>query len=185
MGPERKIYTKTGDLGETSLLGGTRVLKSNKQVEAYGTIDELNSYVGLVRDQVRDEHYREILKRIQENLFVAEAWIAADPAHEHKTLPVLSEDCILELEKEIDTMNQSLPELTHFILPGGNTSTSYCHIARTICRRAERAVIAFSPVVPEHTIVVKYLNRLSDYLFVLARKVAKDTGSEENQWIPG
>jgi cob(I)alamin adenosyltransferase len=184
MGSERKIYTKTGDLGETSLLGGTRVLKSHEQVEAYGTIDELNCYIGLIRDQEIGEHYQQVLLNIQENLFIAEAWVATDPEHNHDNLPVLNELAILQLEKEIDEMNQFLPELVHFILPGGSTPVSYCHIARTVCRRAERTVIRLSKTGQNHEIVVKYLNRLSDYLFVLARKVAKDGGTRETSWIP-
>ena len=184
MGSERKIYTKTGDWGETSLLGGTRVPKNHEQVEAYGTIDELNSYLGLIRDQEIDAHYKQVLQKIQENLFVAEAWVAADLEHPHNNLPVFQEESILQLETAIDEMNQSLPELVRFILPGGNTTVSYCHIARTVCRRAERTVIRLSKTRPEHEKVLKYLNRLSDYLFVLARKVAKDTGARETTWIP-
>ena len=184
MGSERKIYTKTGDLGETSLLGGTRVLKSHKQVDAYGTIDELNSYIGLIRDHQIDSHYRQILLKVQQNLFVAEAWVAADDDHPHDNLPGLNEESIFQLEAEIDEMNKSLPELAHFILPGGNTTVSFCHVARTVCRRAERSVISLLPAGQNHEIVIKYLNRLSDYLFVLARKVAKDAGVEETSWIP-
>jgi cob(I)alamin adenosyltransferase len=184
MGSERKIYTKTGDLGETSLLGGTRVLKSHKQVEAYGTIDELNSHLGLIRDQAIDPHYQQVLLKAQENLFVAEAWVAADFEHPHDNLPELKEESILQLEAEIDEMNKSLPELVHFILPGGNPSVSYCHIARTVCRRAERSVIALQISGKNHEIVIRYLNRLSDYLFVLARKVARDAGAKETSWIP-
>jgi cob(I)alamin adenosyltransferase len=184
MGSERKIYTKTGDLGETSLLGGTRILKNHPQVEAYGTIDELNSFIGLIRDQEINAHYKQILQKIQENLFVAEAQVAADIEHPHDKLPVIKEESILELEKEIDEMNQSLPELVHFILPGGITAASCCHISRTVCRRAERTVIGLPFKGPELEIVIKYLNRLSDYLFVLARKVAKDADSKEIFWIP-
>ena len=179
-----KIYTKGGDKGETALLGGTRVLKSHGQVEAYGTIDELNSYIGLIRDQEINSHYKKVLQKIQENLFVAEAWVASDREHQHNNLPVLKEEDLVQLENEIDEMNQSLPELTHFILPGGNTTVSFCHIARTVCRRAERTVIRLSVTDAEHEMVIKYLNRLSDYLFVLARKVAKDTGAKETSWIP-
>jgi cob(I)alamin adenosyltransferase len=184
MGSGRKIYTKTGDTGETSLLGGTRVRKSHIQVEAYGTIDELNSFLGLIRDQEIGDHYRQVLLKVQENLFIAEAMVAADENHPHPGLPDLKEEAILELEKEIDEMNLSLPELTHFILPGGNTAASYCHIARTVCRRAERTVIRLFESGLKHEIVIRYLNRLSDYLFVLARKVAKDNGSGETLWKP-
>ncbi len=184
MGSERKIYTKTGDLGETSLLGGTRVMKSHGQVEAYGTIDELNSYIGLIGDQDIDAHYKLVLQNIQKTLFVAEAWVAADQEHPHNNLPEFKEGNISQLETEIDEMNQALPELIHFILPGGNTTVSYCHIARTVCRRAERTLIRFSINRLENDIIIKYLNRLSDYLFVLARKIAKDLGAKETSWIP-
>jgi cob(I)alamin adenosyltransferase len=179
-----KIYTKTGDLGQTSLLGGTRVSKSHERVEAYGTIDELNSFLGFLRDQAIDVHYKDALLKIQNNLFVAEARIAADPILEHKNLPVLKEEEILFLENEIDEMNKSLPELTHFILPGGYSPSSLCHVARTVCRRAERAVIRLSATTSPEEIIIRYLNRLSDYLFVLARKTGKDAGAEETLWAP-
>jgi cob(I)alamin adenosyltransferase len=181
MGSERKIYTKTGDLGETSLLGGTRVPKSHERVDAYGTIDELNSFLGLLRDQPIGEHYRQVLLRIQENLFIAEARIAADPNLQHISLPLLQEDEILFLENE---MNKSLKELLHFILPGGYIPSSLCHVARTVCRRAERAVIRLSTTNPPEEIIIRYLNRLSDYLFVLARKTGKDAGADETLWTP-
>lgn len=184
MDSERKIYTRTGDQGETSLLGGTRILKSHPQVEAYGTLDELNSFIGLIRDQDIDEHYRMVLLRIQENLFIAEAWVAADPGKSHEHLPEYSGDIILELEKEIDEMNKVLENLVHFILPGGETAVSYCHIARTVCRRAERSVIRLEVHSQEYEMVIRFLNRLSDYLFVLARKIAKDKGVKEILWIP-
>jgi cob(I)alamin adenosyltransferase len=184
MSPERKIYTKTGDLGETSLLGGTRVKKSHLQVEAYGTIDELNSFIGLICDQKIHQHYREILKTVQVNLFVAEALVAADEPHPHDNLPVLKEDFIIQLEKEIDEMNLSLPDLAHFVLPGGDTTVSYCHVARTVCRRAERTVIRLADQGQTRDMVIKYLNRLSDYLFVLSRKIAKDNNAAETYWIP-
>jgi cob(I)alamin adenosyltransferase len=179
-----KIYTKTGDLGETSLLGGTRVSKSHDRVEAYGTIDELNSFLGLLRDQSIGEHYKTVLRRIQENLFISEAMIAADPDLPHPSLPVLKEEETLVLEKEIDEMNKSLTELSHFILPGGYAPSSICHICRTVCRRAERAVIRLSATNPAEEILIRYLNRLSDYLFVLARKTSKDAGSDDTLWLP-
>ena len=178
-----KIYTKTGDHGQTSLLGGTRVSKSHERVEAYGTIDELNSFLGLIKDRPIDENYKVLLSRIQENLFIAEAWIAADPDLPAPQLPSLNTDEILLLEQEIDTMNLSLPELTHFILPGGHPAVSSCHVARTVCRRAERAVIRVIRENSSDEIIIKYLNRLSDYLFVLSRKLAKDFGATETPWI--
>jgi len=184
MPEKRKIYTRTGDLGETSLLGGTRVSKSHERVEAYGTIDELNSFLGLLRDQEISEHYKKILLRIQENLFIAEAMVAADPDLHHTALPVLKDEEILLLENEIDEMNKSLEELGNFILPGGHGPSSLCHISRTVCRRAERAVISLSATNPADEIIIRYLNRLSDYLFVLARKTGKDAGADETLWVP-
>jgi len=184
MSEKRKIYTKTGDLGETSLLGGTRVSKSHDRVDAYGTLDELNSFLGLLRDQPIGDHYRQALLRIQENLFVAEARIAADPNLKHNSLPLFQEEEILFLENEIDKMNSSLKELTHFILPGGYAPSSICHVARTVCRRAERAVIRLSTTNPPEEIIIRYLNRLSDYLFVLARKTGNDAGADETLWDP-
>ena len=178
-----KIYTKTGDKGQTSLLGGTRVSKGHERVEAYGTLDELNSFIGLIRDHITGEKYKAILKTIQEKVFTAESWIASDPYIKTKKLPVILEKDIKVLENEIDEMNKSLPELRHFILPGGTPVVSYCHVARTVCRRAERIVIRLKEKNKEDVIIMKYLNRLSDYFFVLARKAGQDTGAEEIQWV--
>ena len=178
-----KIYTKTGDKGQTSLLGGTRVSKGHERVEAYGTLDELNSFIGLIRDQKIDEHYKIVLKTIQEKIFTAESWIASDPDIKPKKLPAIDEQDIKVLEEEIDEMNKSLPGLRHFILPGGATIVSYCHIARTVCRRAERIVIRLKEKNPMDVIIIKYLNRLSDYFFVLARKSGHDLGASEIQWV--
>ena len=183
MSGEFKIYTKGGDKGETSLLGGTRVAKSHERVEAYGNIDELNSFIGLIRDQDIDPHYRDVLIRIQENLFVAEALIARDPEKQTRDLPSLSEDDILLLENEIDLMNEQMPKLTNFILPGGHSVASFCHVARTVCRRAERSLIRLNHISPVEDIIIQLLNRLSDYLFVLARKTGKDSGAIETPWI--
>jgi cob(I)alamin adenosyltransferase len=183
MAEELKIYTKGGDKGETSLLGGTRVLKSHERVEAYGNLDELNSFIGLLRDQEMDSHYREVLIRIQQNLFVAEALVARDPQNQTRDLPGLSEDDIAVLEKEIDAMNEQLPALTNFILPGGHPIVSYCHVARTVCRRAERSLIRLNQLSPVENIIIQLLNRLSDYLFVLARKTGQDAGATETLWI--
>jgi cob(I)alamin adenosyltransferase len=181
-----KIYTKTGDKGETSLIGGTRVPKYHDRIEAYGTLDELNSFIGLIRDQPMGEETRKVLIEIQDRIFTAESLLAADPSVELKSLPGLRENDIILLENEIDKMNETLPELRTFILPGGNTTVSFCHIARTICRRAERLTIRLieqEPKTIQGEMVVKYLNRLSDYLFVLARKIAKDTNAIETNWI--
>ena len=183
MAEEFKIYTKGGDKGETSLLGGTRVLKSHERVEAYGNLDELNSFIGLIRDQEIKPHYHEVLVRIQENLFIAEALIARDPEKEAQNLPILREDEILTLENEIDQMNEELPPIRNFILPGGHPVVSYCHIARTVCRRAERSLIRLNKISPVEDLIIRFLNRLSDYLFVLARKTGKDAGAIETPWI--
>jgi len=185
MEEEFKIYTKGGDRGETSLLGGTRVAKSHERVEAYGNLDELNSFIGLIRDQDIRPHYKEILIRIQENLFIAEALVARDPDKPARTLPVLSDQEITLLEREIDAMNEELAPLRNFILPGGHPVVSICHIARTVCRRAERSLIRLKATSPVDEIILRLINRLSDYLFVLARKVAKDLGATETAWEPG
>jgi cob(I)alamin adenosyltransferase len=185
MGSEFKIYTKGGDKGQTSLIGGTRVPKFHPRIEAYGTIDEINSYIGLIRDQDIDWHYKDVLLEVQDRLFTAESLIAQDPdAKQQAKLPQLFDSDIEFLEKEIDSMNESLPELTSFILPGGHPTVSHCHVARCICRRAERLTIrlAQSQKVPDK--VIPYLNRLSDYLFVLARRLAKDLNAPENNWKP-
>jgi cob(I)alamin adenosyltransferase len=178
-----KIYTKTGDQGKTSLIGGTRVLKFHPRIEAYGTIDELNSYIGLIRDHDIAPHFKEVLLEIQDRLFTAESLVALDPASKIEVkLPQLHDSDIELLEKEIDAMNEVLPELSSFILPGGHPVVSYCHVARCVCRRAERLIIRLnqSQTVPDR--VIPYLNRLSDYLFVLARRLGKDVNATETPW---
>lgn len=179
-----KIYTKTGDQGYTSLIGGTRVPKHHLRIESYGTVDELNSYIGLIRDQPIAEHHREILKQIQDRLFTIGASLAADPEKSRMVIPDLHLDDIDLLEKEMDAMDEQLPELKHFILPGGSTTVSYCHLARCVCRRAERITVhlAEESIVDEKVNI--YLNRLSDYLFTLARKLGNEQNIPENQWIP-
>jgi cob(I)alamin adenosyltransferase len=165
-----KIYTKKGDKGETSLLGGTRVSKSNIRIESYGTIDELNSWLGLVRDQEMDIHTKQILIHIQDRLFTLGSHLASDPKKSGIKIPDINEENITLLEEEIDKMNETLPEMKSFVLPGGHNTVSYCHIARCICRRAERCVVHLASEEKVEDIILKYLNRLSDYLFVLARK---------------
>ena len=178
-----KIYTRTGDKGQTSLIGGTRVPKFHPRIEAYGTIDELNSYIGLIRDQDIDQHFRDVLLEIQDRLFTAESIIALDPGAEVTIkLPTLNESDITFLEQEIDQMNEVLPDLKSFILPGGHPIVSYCHIARCICRRAERHTIRLAQSQPVEEKVIQYLNRLSDFLFVLARRLGKDVDAIENPW---
>lgn len=184
MQKEWKIYTRTGDTGQTSLIGGRRVPKYHDKIEAYGTVDELCAFVGLIRDHEIDPDTRTFLINIQENLFVLEALLAADPSIENQKLPILSESDVTALENAIDEMNLHLNTLTSFILPGGHVIVSYCHVARTICRRAERAVLKLFPENPVDPICQKYLNRLSDYLFVLARKLSNDLNAEEKPWIP-
>ncbi len=185
-----KIYTKTGDEGTTSLFGGKRVPKHHIRIESYGTIDELNSWLGLVRDQEIDPHAREFLMMVQDRLFVIGSLLATDPLKEksklirqRQQLPVINDHDILLLEQEIDAMEAHLPALTHFILPGGHSFVSYCHIARTVCRRAERMATYLDSQEPMDTGIIKYLNRLSDYLFVLARKLSKEVGAEEKIWV--
>ncbi len=184
MSTEYKIYTKGGDKGETSLLGGTRVPKYHERIEAYGTVDELNSFIGLIRDQDIPEHFRETLLDIQNKLFTAESHLAADDVSKTINLPRIVEGDITRLEEEIDQMNRVLPELRNFILPGGHPIVSYCHIARTICRRAERLTIKLAEKYEVESVIIKYLNRLSDFLFVLARQLAKELNAEEITWRP-
>ncbi|NHF57793.1 cob(I)yrinic acid a,c-diamide adenosyltransferase [Flavobacteriaceae bacterium TP-CH-4] len=186
-----KIYTKTGDEGTTALFGGTRVPKHHIRINSYGTIDELNSWLGLVRDQNIDAHSKEILTLIQEKLFTVGAILATEPkkallksGKERLNIPKINEKDIILLEQEIDEMDKSLPPMTHFILPGGHTTVSYCHLARTVCRRAERMSTLLHEVEPFEDMVLVYLNRLSDYLFVLARKLSQDLKATEIKWIP-
>ena len=179
-----KIYTKTGDKGYTSLIGGTRVPKHHLRIESYGTVDELNSYIGLIRDQDITGHDKQLLKEIQDRLFTIGSSLASDPEKSKMIIPDLHEADIELLEKEMDAMNKNLPELRHFILPGGNNAISFCHIARCVCRRAERLSVHLSEESQVDIKVNIYLNRLSDYLFVLSRKIGNDHKVPENQWIP-
>ncbi len=179
-----KIYTKTGDKGETSLIGGTRVPKHHLRIESYGTVDELNSYIGLIRDQEIDLHYKEVLIEIQDRLFTIGSSLASDPEKSKMKIPDLKEEDVLLLEREMDKMDESLPEMKSFVLPGGHTTVSYCHIARCVCRRAERMTIHLSETSFVADLVIKYLNRLSDYLFVLSRKLSKDLNAAEIPWKP-
>lgn len=179
-----KIYTKTGDKGQTSLIGGTRVPKFDIRIEAYGTVDELNSNIGLIRDQAINEHSKSILIEIQDRLFTIGSLLAADPEKNKMQLPQVSEKDIELLESEIDTMNEKLPEMKHFVLPGGHSTVSFCHIARCVCRRAERCVLKLNEESPVDELIYKYLNRLSDYLFVLSRKLTQDFEVIETPWKP-
>ncbi len=181
-----KIYTKTGDSGKTSLIGGTKVSKSDLRIESYGTVDELNSYIGLIRDMIEDESSRYTLKNIQDRLFTIGSSLACDGEKEPKMkLPDLHEADVVSLEKEIDAMDKVLPEMKSFILPGGHITISTIHVGRCICRRAERCCVKMlqedeyvSPL------VIKYLNRLSDYLFVLARYIGQLLKVPDVPWSP-
>ena len=177
-----KIYTRTGDKGLTSLIGGTRVPKSSLRIECYGTVDELNSHLGLVSDQEVNAGRRPLLKEIQDRLFTIGSALAADPDKSKMKLPDLHAADVTLLEDEMDRLNADLPELRAFILPGGHPAVSHAHVARCVCRRAERLVIHLSEDSFVAELVVVYLNRLSDYLFVLSRAMAHDLGVEEVTW---
>lgn len=186
-----KVYTKTGDKGTTALFGGTRVPKHHIRIESYGTVDELNSHIGLIRDQDINPNYKKILERVQDRLFTLGAILATDPekavlknGKDRLNIPRISEYDIELLENEIDSMESELPPMTHFVLPGGHTTVSYCHIARCVCRRAERLSVHLNELEPTDEMVLTYLNRLSDYLFVLARKLSHDLKADEVKWIP-
>lgn len=180
-----KIYTKKGDKGKTSLIGGTRVSKAHLRIDAYGTVDELNSHIGVVQSGLNpadDQHA--LLAAVQHELFVMGSLLAADPEKNRMELPKLHAQDVTRLEQAIDVMNESLPELRAFILPAGHTDVAHCHVARCVCRRAERAVVRLAADAPVEPVILEYLNRLSDYLFVLARKIAADRGVKEVEWRP-
>ncbi len=179
-----KIYTQTGDQGTTSLLGGTRVAKSDLRIDAYGAVDELNAYIGVVRDSINDEYGRTTLLKIQHVLFVIGSHLACEKEALKTKLPVLEEKEVLFLEEAIDRMNESLPPMTHFILPGGHVSISFCHVARTICRRSERNIVALQQKTAVDPLIMMYMNRLADYLFVLARYIGYQLDIDEIQWKP-
>lgn len=180
-----KVYTKTGDKGKTSLIGGTRVAKNNARIEAYGTVDELNSWIGMVRDHLDVEPWIALLIEVQDRLFTIGSSLATDPNKNPRTkLPDLLETDVERLENEIDALNDTLPEMKSFILPGGHPSVSNCHVARTICRRAERRTIELGENEFVAPLVQQYLNRLSDYLFVLARAVSQHYQANETPWKP-
>lgn len=186
-----KIYTKTGDKGTTALFGGSRVPKHHLRIESYGTVDELNSYIGLLKDQAISEDSKKSLIKIQHDLFTLGAMLATPPekeilksGKERLNIPKITTSSIQFLEGEIDTMDTKLPQMTHFILPGGHTTVSFCHIARCVCRRAERLSVSLDEEESISPDVLTYLNRLSDYLFVLARKLSQDLSAQEVKWIP-
>ena len=180
-----KIYTKKGDTGQTSLIGGTKVSKDHIRIEAYGTVDELNAWIGMVRDHDIDAAISEILRKVQDDLFVIGSTLASDPGKSKMEIPDLSESDVEILEQGIDGMNEELDELKFFVLPGGHQAVSACHLARVVCRRAERTTVRLAASSEVPPLVIKYLNRLSDYLFVLGRKVGKDLGVDEVRWKGG
>lgn len=178
-----KIYTKKGDDGTTGLLGGARVPKHHLRIDAYGTVDELNSYIGILRD-IQPLHQHTLVE-IQDRLFTLGSHLAVEPSHEGKMkLPEILESDIHALEKEMDQMDEMLPPMRNFILPGGHIAVSHCHVARTICRRAERGVAALNEHQPVNPLILQYLNRLSDYLFVLSRKLTLELDAKEVPWQP-
>jgi cob(I)alamin adenosyltransferase len=179
-----KIYTKTGDKGLTSLVGGTRLSKAHIKIEAYGTVDELNAWIGLLSDLPENLHRRALLKEIQDRLFTVGADLASEAEQTRKKLPELFESDIELLEKAMDEYTEIIPPLRAFVLPGGHPAVSQTHVARTVARRAERQVIRLSEEEEVNPLIVKYLNRLSDFLFVLSRKITHETGSEEISWKP-
>lgn len=179
-----KIYTRKGDTGQTALFGGTRVPKHHIRIEAYGTVDELNSFIGYLAGHKEVMPFNSILRQVQDRLFTLGSNLAADPAKGNLVLPDILDEDILLLEQEMDRMETGLPELRNFILPGGDPVVGLCHIVRTVCRRAERQVVALAEQEEVPEIMVRYLNRLSDYFFMLARRLAQDIGSEEIAWKP-
>jgi cob(I)alamin adenosyltransferase len=179
-----KIYTKTGDEGTTSLFGGKRVSKANLRIDAYGTIDELNSWMGVLRDQNINGSRSELLAEIQDRLFTIGSILATEPENKKVKIPSLIETDIELLERKMDEMDAQLPAMRHFVLPGGHPSVSFGHVARTVCRRAERLVIALNQIEKVDSLVIKYLNRLSDFLFMLCRAMAFELKAPETQWKP-
>lgn len=179
-----KIYTKTGDTGMTALFGGKRVSKADLRIETYGTVDELNSFLGLVRDQEVNHKRKAELIEIQDRLFTIGSILAMEPGNTNVKTPQLSEADVTFLEAKIDAMDKDLPPLRSFVLPGGHPSVSHSHVARTVCRRAERICISLDRHEPIDPLIIKYLNRLSDYLFVLCRKMTHELKAEETPWKP-
>ncbi len=179
-----KIYTKTGDQGSTSLFGGKRVSKADLRIDTYGTVDELNSWIGVLRDQSVNQSRKEILVEIQDRLFTIGSILATEPENTKVKIPSLGESDIELLENKIDSMDAVLPPMRFFVLPGGNASVSFGHVARTVCRRAERLIIALSETEKVDPLVIKYMNRLSDYLFVLCRLMTQELQAEETPWKP-
>lgn len=179
-----KIYTKTGDKGETSLIGGTRLPKQHVRIEAYGSVDELNSHMGLLRDVAEEQTLIDLLIGIQDRLFTIGSQLANDPQKSKMKLPTINDEDVRVLEKAIDTIDGLVPPMKSFVLPGGHVFVSYCHIARCVCRRAERAVLRLAEQEPVDEIHGRYLNRLSDYLFMLSRYLSHKLNAKEIPWVP-
>lgn len=179
-----KVYTKKGDAGQTGLIGGTRVSKSSLRIESYGTVDELNSYIGLLRDRVLSEESKKQLIEIQDRLFTIGSHLANDPEKGRMKLPSIGEGDITYLENGIDAMEERLEPMTSFILPGGHETVSFAHIARCVCRRAERLIVALGQENEVDAVILAYLNRLSDYLFVYSRYVSAELKAYEIPWKP-
>lgn len=179
-----KIYTKKGDTGYTSLIGGTRVAKHHLRIESYGTVDELNSYMGLVRDYNENPELKEVILEVQDRLFTIGSQLAADPEKSKMKLPELHESDVTFLEEQIDKMDEELEPMRSFVLPGGHPVISSTHIARCVCRRAERITVHLAENETVDEIIMRYLNRLSDFLFTLSRKLSKDLNTEEIPWKP-
>lgn len=178
-----KIYTKTGDKGETSLIGGSRVEKSHIRIESYGTVDELNSWLGLLGSVLIQDPSHNRLIRIQNILFTIGSHLASDPVKSKMVLPEITGDQIKDLEDWMDEMEKDLPALSNFVLPGGHVHNAWAHIARCVCRRAERQVVSLNKLESVNPLIIQYLNRLSDFLFVLARYISKQEQVEEIPWI--
>lgn len=179
-----KIYTKTGDKGHTSLIGGTRLPKDHIKIEAYGSVDELNAWIGVLADAPENLERNAFLKEIQDRLFTIGAELASEPEQNKKKLPELFDADVELLETEMDKYNEEIPALRAFVLPGGHPLVSFSHVARTVCRRAERQVIGLSHNEEVNALIIKYLNRLSDYLFVLSRKITQEQNAPEIAWKP-
>lgn len=179
-----RVYTRTGDKGTTSLASGKRVPKYHERLDVYGTVDELNSFVGWAETLVVDSIIKTILQKSQLRIFTISSHLALDEDKYREKLPTIKERDIEELEKDMDRMLDILPPLKNFILPGGNSAVSACHIARTVCRRTERLIVKLAETVNVDELQIKYINRLSDYFFVAARKTAMDLGVSEKYWLP-
>ena len=179
-----KIYTKKGDSGYTSLIGGTRVAKHHLRIESYGTVDELNSYMGLIRDHNENPELKEVILEVQDRLFTIGSQLAADPEKSKMKLPEVYESDVKFLEDQIDKMDEELEPMRSFVLPGGHPVISSTHIARCVCRRAERITVHLAENETVDEIIMRYLNRLSDFLFTLSRKLSKDLSVDEVPWKP-